>query len=133
MQLQPLFRITATATIEPLGKVQGGERIKIEYRGATAPDSIVGGKAHGTEWVLIGSLGPSETNSVHEIIAGENERLVVELRGYAQSRNGSGYEIRTAGIIRTSAARFADLNGHIALVVSRIGGDKKIEVTAYQF
>ena len=44
-----------------------------------------------------------------------------------------GMEIRTAGIIRTTAPRFSELNGKIALVVERLSPDKKIEVTAYQF
>jgi hypothetical protein len=133
MQLQPLFHVLGTAVIERLGKVQGGERLKVEYRGETAPDSAVGGKAHGNDWVLVGPLGPGETNAVHEITTADKEHLVVELHGYAMSRNGDGMEIRSAGIIRTAAPRFSEINGRVALVIERLGSDKKIEVTAYQF
>ena len=133
MELKPLFTVTGTAVVEPLGKVQGGERIKIEYRGVTAGNSVVTGKAHGSDWILVGPLGPGETNSVCEISTPEKEHVVVELRGYALSHNGSGYEIRTAGLIRTSATRFTELNGRVALVVAQMRADNTIEVTAYQF
>ncbi|HVN87778.1 MAG TPA: hypothetical protein VMW17_23315 [Candidatus Binatia bacterium] len=133
MDLKRLFSVTASATVESLGKVQGGERIKVEYRGATGIDSLVAGKAHGNDWIFVGPLGPGETNSVCEIRTGENEHVVVELRGYATSRNGNGYDIRAAGLIRTSAARFAELNGRVALIVERVHGDKSVEVTAYEF
>jgi hypothetical protein len=46
--------------------------------------------------------------------------------------NGDGMEIRAAGIIRSSAATFAHLNGHVALVVQKIANDT-ISVQAYQF
>jgi hypothetical protein len=133
MELQPLFTLSGTADTERLGKVQGGERLKIEYRGSTTPESPIAGKAHGTDWVLLGPLGPGETNAVHEVMTADKEHVAVELRGYALSRNGDGMEIRTAGIIRTASPRFSELNGKIALVVERLSPDKKIEVTAYQF
>ncbi|HUI28105.1 MAG TPA: hypothetical protein VL403_18635 [Candidatus Kryptonia bacterium] len=133
MELKPLFTVTGTAVVEPLGKVQGGERIKVEYRGATSVDSLVTGKAHGSDWIFVGPLGPGETNSVCEISTPEKEHVVVELRGYAVSHNGSGYEIRSAGMIRTSATRFTELNGRVALVVEQIRSDSTVEVTAYQF
>lgn len=133
MQLQALFTLSGTADTEQLGKVQGGERLKIEYRGNTTPGSLIAGKAHGNDWVLLGPLGPGETNAVHELMTADKEHLAVELRGYALSRDGGGMEIRTAGIIRTAAPRFSELNGKVALVVERLSPDRKIEVTAYQF
>jgi len=133
MELKRLFTVTGTAVVEPLGKVQGGQRIKVEYRGATTSDSAVIGKAHGSDWIFVGPLGPGETNSVCEIATPEKEHVVVELRGYAVSHNGSGYEIHTAGLIRTSAGRFAELNGRVALVIEHVHADHSVEVTAYQF
>lgn len=133
MQLQALFTLSGTADTEQLGKVQGGERLKIEYRGSTTPGSLIAGKAHGNDWVLLGPLGPGETNAVHELMTADKEHLAVELRGYARSRDGGGMEIRTAGIIRTAAPRFSELNGRIALVVERLSPDNEIEVTAYEF
>ncbi len=133
MELQPLFSVSGTAATEPLGKVQGGERLKIEYRSTTASSSPIAGKAHGTDWVFVGPFGPGETNAVHEVTTPDKEHLVVELRGYAMARDGDGMEIRTAGIIRAAAPRFAELNGKVALVVERLFPDKKIEVTAYKF
>jgi len=133
MDLLPLFTLTGTAVTEQLGKVQDGERIKIEFRGKSAAESGVAGKAHGTSWILIGPFGPGETSAVHEIITAAGERLVVELRGYARQSNGTGLEIRTAGIIRSSAAAFAHLNGHVAVVVQRVQADDRSEIHAYAF
>lgn len=132
MDLTPLYTLTGTAVTEKLGKVQDGERIKIEFRGKTANDSPIAGKAHGSNWILIGPAGPGATNAVQEIITPTGERLVVELQGYTQSLNGDGLEIRASGIIRSSAGTFAQINGHLALVVQRMTGDT-ISVQAYQF
>ena len=131
MDLKPLFTVTATAVVERLGKVQGGERLKIEYRGA-ADGNGVAGKAHGNDWIFVGPLGPGETNSVCEISTAEKEHVVIELRGYAQLHEG-GYELRAAGLIRTSAPRFVELNGRVALVVEHVRADNSVELTAYQF
>jgi len=131
MDFAPLYTLTGTAEVEQLGKVQDGERIKIEFRGKSASDSLVVGKAHGSIWILVGPLGPGETNAVQEIITPDREHFVVELRGYAVSLNGDGMEIRTCGIIRTSAARFAHLNGHIAVVIQTVTKDNAVSVEAY--
>ncbi|MFQ5668064.1 MAG: hypothetical protein ACE5I7_16745 [Candidatus Binatia bacterium] len=133
MDLETLYTLTGKAVTEKVGKVQEGERLKIEFRGKTAQDSPIKGKAHGTTWILVGSVGPSTTNAVQEIMTPAGERLVVELRGYAHGCNGEGMEIRTCGIIRSSAASFAHLNGRIALVIQRITKDDATAVDAYQF
>lgn len=134
MDLATLYTLTGTVVVEKLGKVQDGERIKVEFRGAAAADSPIVGKAHGSNWVLIGERGrPGATTAVQELITPAGERLVVELQGYAVSLNGTAMEIRTSGIIRSSAATFADLDGHLALVVQQIGADDSIRVHAYQF
>ena len=133
MELKLLYTLTGTAVVEKLGKVQDGERIKIEFRGKSGPDSPIEGKAHGSSWVLIGPFGPSDTSAVQEIITPANERLVVELRGYAIAGNGAGTEIRAAGIIRSSAARFAELNGRVAVVVQTVGADDTVAVQAYSW
>src|ERR1700687_1125400 len=104
VELTPLYTLTGTAVVEKLGKVQDGERIKIEFRGKSAAGSPVEGKAHGSTWILIGPLGPGDTNAVQEIILPSGERLVVELRGYTLMPNSEEMEIRTCGVIRTSAA-----------------------------
>ena len=70
---------------------------------------------------------------MQEIITPARERLVVDLHGYTTSLNGHGMEIRACGMIRSSAARFADVDGHIALVVQRVAADDTIHVQAYQF
>jgi hypothetical protein len=132
MQLALLYTLTGSTVTEKLGKVQDGERIKIEFRGKAADDSPITGKAHGSNWILIGTLGPGAANAVQEIITPANERIVVELQGYAQSLNGEGMEIRAAGIIRSSAGTFAHINGHVALVVQKMTNDT-ISVQAYQF
>lgn len=64
MDLAPLYRLTGTAEVEKLGKVQDGERLKIEFRGKSADDSLIAGKAHGSSWILVGPLGPGEANAV---------------------------------------------------------------------
>jgi len=132
MDLAPLYTLTGTTVTEKLGKVQDGERIKIEFRGKAADDSPISGKAHGSNWILIGPAGPSATSAVQEIITPGGERLVVELQGYTRNLNGDGVEIRASGIIRSSAGTFADINGHVAVVVQRITNDT-INVQAYQF
>jgi hypothetical protein len=133
MELSPLFSLTGTAVIEKLGKVQDGERIKIEFRGKSAAGSAIAGKAHGASWILIGPLGPGETSAVQEIVTPDGEHVVLELRGYAMQANGDGMEIRASGIIRASAATFLHLNGHVALVVQRVAGDDSVTVEAYTF
>jgi hypothetical protein len=133
MELARLYTLTGTSVTEKLGKVQDGERIKIEFRGKTADDSPIAGKAHGSNWILIGPLGPGATSAVQEIITPTGERLVVELQGYSQSVNGDGLEVRTCGMIRSSAGTFAHLNGRVAVVVQKITKDDTIKVEAYQF
>ena len=133
MQLAALFTLSGSAVVEKLGKVQDGERIKIEFRGKSEPGSPVAGKAHGSTWVLVGPLGLSAVNAVQEIVTPAGERFVVELRGYAAAQNGGGMEIRAAGMIRTSAAAFANLNGRMALVIQTLRADDTITVQAYQF
>ena len=133
MDLAPLYTLTGSAVTEKLGKVQDGERIKSEFRGKAADDSPIAGKAHGSNWILIGPLGPGATSAVQEIITPAGERLVVELQGYTQSLNGDGWEIRASGIIRSSAGAFAHLNGRIALVVQKITTDDTITISAFQF
>jgi hypothetical protein len=132
MNLALLYTLTGTTVTEKLGKVQDGERIKVEFRGKAADDSPITGKAHGSNWILIGTHGPGVTNAVQQIITPANERIVVELQGYAQSVNGEGMEIRAAGIIRSSAGTFAHINGHVAVVRQKITNDT-ISVEAYQF
>ena len=133
MNLALLYTLTGTAVVEKLGKVQDGERIKIEFRGKSAADSPIAGKGHGSSWVLIGPLGPGDTSAVQELLTPTGERLVVELRGYAVNLNGDGMEIRASGIIRSSAASFMPLNGHVAVVVQKISPDNSIAVQAYSF
>ncbi len=133
MELKPLYTLTGSTVVEKLGKVQDGERVKIEFRGATADDSPIAGKAHGSTWILIGPQGPGETSAVQEIVTAAGERLVVELRGYAVDLGGNGMEIRAAGIIRSSAAAFSDLNGHVALMLQRCGAGGAATVHAYHF
>lgn len=132
MNLALLYTLTGSTVTEKLGKVQDGERIKVEFRGKATDDSPITGKAHGSNWILIGPAGPGAANAVQEIITPANERVVVELQGYAQSLNGEGMEIRAAGIIRSSAGTFAHINGHLAVVVQEISNDT-ISVQAYQF
>ena len=132
MDLAPLYTLTGTTVTEKLGKVQDGERIKVEFRGKAADDSPIAGKAHGSNWILIGTAGPGAANAVQEIITPANERIVVELQGYARSLHGEGMEIRAAGIIRSSAGTFAHINGHVALVVQKMAHDT-ISVQAFQF
>jgi hypothetical protein len=133
MELSPLYSLTGTAVTEKLGKVQDGERIKIEFRGTSAAGSAIAGKAHGASWILVGPLGPGETSAVQEIVTPAGEHVVVELHGYAMHRNGDGMEIRASGMIRASAATFAHLNGHLALVVQRVAADETVAVEAYTF
>lgn len=132
MDLAPLYTLVGTTVTEKLGKVQDGERIKIEFRGKAADDSPIAGKAHGSNWILIGPSGPGATSAVQELITPTGERLVVELRGYTESLNSDGMEIRASGIIRSSAGTFAHVNGHVALVVQKIRNET-ISVQAYQF
>jgi len=133
MDLRPLYTLAGTAVVERLGKVQDGERLKIEFRGTAAPDSPVAGKAHGSAWILVGPLGPGETSAVQELVTATGERIVLELRGYTINRDGGGMEIRASGLIRTSAAHFAEANGRIALVVQTVSADNAVSVRAYQF
>jgi hypothetical protein len=133
MDLTPLYSLTGTAEVEQLGKVQDGERIKIEFRGKTATDSPIAGKAHGSSWILVGPMEPGETNAVQEIVTPAGEHLVVELRGYATTLNGDGMEIRAGGIIRASAATFTHLNGHVVVVVQKVTKDNSVTVQAYTF
>jgi len=132
VDLTPLYTLTGSAVVEKLGKVQDGERIKIEFRGKSAGGSPVEGKAHGTTWILIGPLGPGETNAVQDILLPSGDRLVVELRGYTMMPKSDEMEIRACGIIRTSAASLAHLNGRLALVVQKLTGEA-LEVQAYYF
>ena len=74
MDLAPLYTLSGTAVTEQLGKVQDGERIKIEFRGKATDGSPVAGKAHGSNWVLIGPLGPGTANAVQELITPAGER-----------------------------------------------------------
>ena len=131
MELTRLYTLTGKAVTEQLGKVQDGERMKIEFRGQSAAGSPVTGKAHGSTWILVGPMGPGETNAVQEIVTPSGERLAVELRGYATARNGGGMEIRAAGIIRTNAASLAHLNGHVVVVVQQVTGES-LTVEAYE-
>ncbi len=133
MDLATLYTLTGSTVIEKLGKVQDGERIKIEFRGQSAADSPIAGKAHGSNWILVGPQGPGATTAVQEIITPARERLVVELQGYAQSLNGDGMEIRASGIIRSSSGTFTHLNGHVAVVIQKISEDDTIRVQAYYF
>jgi hypothetical protein len=133
MDLTPLYTLTGSAVTEKLGKVQDGERIKIEFRGKAADDSPIAGKAHGSNWILIGPLGPGATSAVQEVITPTGERVVVELQGYTQNVNGDGLEIRASGMIRSSAGVFNHLNGHVAVVVQRIAKDDAIQVQGYYF
>ena len=133
MNLKLLYTLTGTAVVEKLGKVQGGERIKIEFRGQSGADSPIEGKAHGSSWALIGPLGPGEANAVQELITPAGERLVVELRGYSIGGNGAVMDIRASGTIRSSAARFTDLNGRLALVVHTVAPDDAVSIHAYEF
>lgn len=133
MDLATLYTLTGTTVTEKLGKVQDGERIKIEFRGKAGTDSPIQGKAHGTNWILIGALGPGATNAVQELITPAGERVVVELQGYTQTLDGDGMEIRAAGIIRSSAGTFAHIDRRVALVVQTITADERITVHAYQF
>ncbi len=133
MKFEPLYTATGTAEIETLGKVQDGERIKVEFRGNAGPDSRIHGKAHGSNWILVGALGPGATTAVQELVTSDGLRVVLELHGYALSQNGGGMEIRTSGIIRSSAAEFAHLNGRIALVVQKVTSGNAVTVEAYSF
>jgi hypothetical protein len=132
MDLTPLYTLTGSTVTEKLGKVQDGERIKIEFRGKAAADSPIAGKAHGSNWILIGPSGPGATSAVQEVVTPNGERLVVELQGYTRGLNGDGMEIRGAGIIRSSAGTFAHLNGHVAVVVQKVAKDT-VTVQAYHF
>ncbi len=131
MELTRLYTLTGKAVTEQLGKVQDGERMKIEFRGRSADDSPVTGNAHGSTWILVGPMGPGESNAVQEIVTPSGERLAVELRGYAASRQDGSLEIRAAGIIRTNAASLAHLNGHVAVVVQQVAGET-LRVEAYE-
>jgi hypothetical protein len=133
MDLAPLYTLTGNAVVEKVGKVQDGERVKIEFRGKSAADSPIAGKAHGSSWILMGPLGPGDTVAVQELVTPAGDRLVLELRGYTTNLNGDGMEIRACGIIRSSAAGFAHLNGHIALVVQKVATDNAITVSAHTF
>lgn len=133
LQLTPLYTLTGNAVVEKLGKVQDGERIKIEFRGHSAPDSPIAGKAHGSSWILVGPFGASDTSAVQDLVTPAGEHLVLELRGYATNLNGGGMEIRACGLIRSSAASCAHLNGHIALVVQKVDTDDTVTVQAYSF
>lgn len=133
MDFARLYSLSGTAIVERLGKVQDGERLKIEFRGTSAPGSPIEGKAHGTTWVLVGPLQAAATNAVQEVTTPAKERVVLELRGYTTTLNGDGMEVRACGIIRSSAGVFAHLNGHIALVVQKIAADNAVTIEAYQF
>ena len=133
MDLAPLYTLTGSAVTEKLGKVQDGERIKIEFRGKSSVESPIEGKAHGSSWVLIGPLGAGEANAVQELITPAGERLVVEMRGYSLGGNGAAMDIRASGIVRSSAARFADLNGRLELVVQTVAADDVVTIHAYEF
>jgi hypothetical protein len=132
MHLTPLYTLTGSTVLEQLGKVQEGERIKIEFRGRSAPDSPIQGAGRGSNWLLVSPLGSAEMNGVQELVTAGGERLVLELRGYAESRDGGGMEIRAAGMIRTSAASLVRLNGRVAVVVQHLGADDTITVQAYE-
>ncbi len=131
MNLELLYTLTGSAVVENLGKVQDGERIKIEFRGTTAADSPLQGTAHGSTWILVGSAGPGATSAVQEVLTPDGARVVVELQGYSVSRNGGGREIRTCGMIRSSAAAFDHLNGRIAVVIATVAQDNTVAVRAY--
>ena len=131
MELARLYTLTGKAVTEQLGKVQDGERMKIEFRGQSTTDSPVAGNAHGSTWILVGPTGPGETNAVQEIVTPSGERLAVELRGYATAQKGDAMEIRAAGIIRTNAASLAHLNGHVAVMVQHVAGES-VTVEAYE-
>lgn len=131
IHLEPLMILTGTATIEQLGKVQEGERIKVETRTAGAAGSPITGKARGTDWILFRPDAIAETNSVHEIKIESGHPLVLELRGYAETQNGGGMQIRACGVIRASAAELSHLNGRVALMEEKIGQDRRVEMAAY--
>ncbi len=132
IELRPLLTLVGTATIENLGKVQDGERLKIETRAKDAPGSPIAGKARWTDWILVGPLGPGETSSVCEVTTADRQRLVLELRGYARSRNGDGMEIRTCGIIRSASPRFSERSGHVAVAMARIDPEHHVEIAVYE-
>jgi hypothetical protein len=132
MELAPLYMLTGDSVREDLGKIEDGTRIKIEFRGKSTPESPIACKAHGTDWILEGPLGPGATSAVQEIITPALERVVLELQGYTIATAGNGIEIRTSGIIRTSSATYADLNGRIAVVIQRLSKDGAIAVDAYK-
>jgi hypothetical protein len=132
VDLQPLYMLTGTAVVERLGRVQDGERLKVELRGSTAPDSPIAGKAHGSTWILAGPLGLGETSAVQEIITPERERVVVELRGYTIDRGGGAMLVRASGLIRSSAPRFADIDGHIAIVEQFVAADGSVRIDAFK-
>lgn len=132
MNLTPLYTLTGAAVVEKLGAVQGGERVKIEFRAMSDVASPIAAKAHGSTWLLIAPTGPHEANAVQELITPAGERLVVELRGYGVGGNGTAMVIRAAGIVRSSAARFADLNGRLAVVVQTVAPDEAVTIHAYE-
>jgi hypothetical protein len=131
IDLETLYTVSGSVVIEKLGKVQEGERIKVEFRGQTAADSPIAGKAHGASWVLIGATGPGETSAVAELVSPERERLVLEGRGYARELAGTLMEIRLTGIIRSSAPRFAALDGRVAVWVQSVGPGEHTTIRAY--
>lgn len=133
MKLEPLYTLTGKAVVENLGKVQDGERMKLEFRGTAAAGSPIQGKAHGTSWILIGSTVWRATTAVQELLTADGARLVVELHGYTLADPGGGLEIRTSGTIRSSAPAFDHLNGRIALVIQTVTSDNSVDVQAYSF
>lgn len=133
MDLAPLYSLTGTAEVEQLGKVQDGERLKVEFRGKSAAGSPIEGKAHGTTWILVGPQGPGATNAVQEVTTPAGERIVLELQGYTTPLNGDGMEVRACGMVRASAGTFAHVNGRIALIIQRIAADNAVTVDAYRF
>ena len=116
MHLSLLYTLGGTAVVEPLGRVPGGERIKVEFRGTS-----------------LGPSGAGEANAVQELITVAGERLVVELRGHSSGSSGVPMEIRMAGAIRSSAARFADRNGRLALVVQTVDLHDAVTIHACEF
>lgn len=128
----PLYSFKAKGARESLGRVPDGERLKIDFRGETQAGSEVSGKIRGTEWILIEPLGNGQVESVQTITTAEGDRFVVQLRGSSSPVDGDGLHIKAAGVIRATSARFASLDGHLAVADGRLRGED-VEVDVFHF